>query len=109
LVLEAALGKVLLDRVGATQLMVYFVSVEIHPALLVFVLVAFTGVFLVPLVWLMAPGTRARFERREERGLCVGCGYDLRETTGVCPECGTPVPAGHRTAREVEEAFGRVR
>jgi uncharacterized paraquat-inducible protein A len=107
--LEAALGKVLLDRVGATQLMVYFVSVEIHPALLVFVLVAFTGVFLVPLVWLMAPGTRARFERREERGLCVGCGYDLRETSGVCPECGTPVPAGHRTAREVEEAFGRVR
>jgi hypothetical protein len=26
--------------------------------------------------------------RRIRAGLCVGCGYDLRESQGNCPECG---------------------
>jgi predicted RNA-binding Zn-ribbon protein involved in translation (DUF1610 family) len=30
--------------------------------------------------------------RRKRKGLCVGCGYDIRASTGRCPECGEEIP-----------------
>ncbi|HEV8291803.1 MAG TPA: hypothetical protein VGP94_07750 [Tepidisphaeraceae bacterium] len=37
----------------------------------------------------LAGGVRRR--RRIARGMCPGCGYDLRASSGICPECGTKV------------------
>lgn len=44
----------------------------------------------LPLLWLRAHRRSRRWARR---GLCPGCGYDVRESPERCPECGRAVPA----------------
>ena len=51
---------------------------------------------LLPARWISLQRGRWRRERRASLGLCSKCGYDIRATKDRCPECGTPVPAGHK-------------
>jgi hypothetical protein len=48
---------------------------------------------LLPSRWLFQLGFSIRRWRRQRKGLCRQCGYDLRASKEKCPECGTPVPA----------------
>jgi hypothetical protein len=57
------------------------------------------AVFAVPpAAWMLLAARRAvAARRRAERGLCTGCGYDLRgNASGVCPECGAALGATGR-------------
>jgi hypothetical protein len=62
----------------------------------------------VALVCALLPAFRAasllRSPKRQSKGLCPECGYDLRATPDRCPECGTAAAAdssssGPRPAR----------
>ena len=47
--------------------------------------------FMLPVFFLS--WKRGQASRRKVRGLCPGCGYDLRATPERCPECGHPPAA----------------
>ena len=51
--------------------------------------------WLVALIFAVLPGRRIyrweRSRRRGRRGLCEGCGYDMRGGGQMCPECGREV------------------
>jgi rubrerythrin len=44
-------------------------------------------VFARAVGWAFASNARET-QKRYENGLCMNCGYDLRESPGRCPECG---------------------
>jgi len=45
----------------------------------------------LPARWALTRYRRIRAAHRQERGLCIRCGYDLRSSAERCPECGTPI------------------
>lgn len=56
------------------------------------------------LLWVRGVVARRRRRRRMQRGLCGGCGYNLRGSREKCPECGdrtgnAPVCAGSADRR----------
>jgi hypothetical protein len=55
---------------------------------------AFTVMVTLGTSWLAHHQTRSiLIDRRRKSGLCLRCGYDLRESRERCPECGEPTDA----------------
>jgi len=87
----ALLLKMLFDPANPPKMTWFGGDIHISPIVSIAFILAVAVVHLVPVIWLLSPGTRAAFERRAERGLCVRCGYDLRASENRCPECGEPI------------------
>jgi hypothetical protein len=82
----------MLDRSHSGRFIIWFWEIR-SPTVIVIIFSAFIVLCLRPVPWLIAPGTRAAFEQRTERGLCARCGYDIRASTERCPECNEPIPS----------------
>src|SRR5688500_312931 len=64
----------------------------------------------LPVGWAARAGARAKWWRREVRGCCVRCGYDLRATPDRCPECGVAAgDAGDGSTGGHRSRLGRAR
>ena len=81
----------------------YLQNDEDRRYVVLFVGLASTGVItalVIPGIELWRVGPKIRQRRRERKrwakGLCLNCGYDLRETPAYCPECGTPAKSDRR-------------
>ncbi len=88
-----AVGLVLLSYFGITFLALGLFSGPLR--VLVRVVLVVVVVPHIGLGWLLDMWLQRSLLKRLvlERGLCVGCGYDLRSLPGNrCPECGTSQP-----------------
>jgi hypothetical protein len=82
-------------RPQQTTFRIFGNATHLPPVLVMGIGLVAAAVFVLPLVWLSAPGTReacrsATMEPWAAR--CERCSYDLTgNVSGVCPECGTEI------------------
>lgn len=57
------------------------------------------------IAFIRGPLRRRRVRRRERKGLCIQCAYDLTgNVSGVCPECGVPTEDRPGVPRRSDQA-----
>ncbi|MCC6322545.1 MAG: hypothetical protein IT438_14045 [Phycisphaerales bacterium] len=70
-------------------------------------LLANTAFWGLPLPLLVLATTALRRARRQRRGLCTTCAYDLSAAASpVCPECGLPRPPTSAASSKTSPAAG---
>jgi hypothetical protein len=59
---------------------------------------------ILPALWLVRRRRLTRRRRRADRGQCLACGYDLRQSPERCPECGLVVAENLRPFTQARSA-----